>query len=392
MRQIAGRDVHAGVGRLARGARGVRGSAGRGMRRRRGRTGRRRGRDRGRGWPWWAQRSWAIPPRASRSPRAPRGCRPRPRRRARPPRGRHARRAIDRDPPPVALRTVARRDGFLTGPSSASPARVALRFVRRRSGALGLRASDLRALHRSGSYRAGGITYLSWTQTYRGIPSVDGGLRAAVTARRPAPGAAAGARAGPGAAPRPSPGSDAGAAVALAARSVGAPAPGSVTSGPAGPDRAARFDDGTRAALAVAGEPGAARLAWRVLLLEGERMGRGGGRRHGSGAAQPQPHPRGHREGPSQLPRRADRRWGPDSHLDPAWLGAANRLEGPNTHVVADPQDAYTAASLIAPRTRSRPAGATGTSRRTAPARRAGRCALRPAAPGTRATSSSAGP
>ena len=47
-------------------------------------------------------------------------------------------RAGPRSPrPPVAGRAAARREGFLTGPSPADPARVALRFVRRHSAALG---------------------------------------------------------------------------------------------------------------------------------------------------------------------------------------------------------------------------------------------------------------
>ena len=241
-----------------------------------------------------------------------------------------------REPASGALRTPTRREGFLTGPTAAAPARVALRFVQRHSAALGLHASDLRGLELHDRHSAGGTTYLSWTQSYRGIPSVDGGLRAAVTSdgrllalpRVPVPDQAPAST---------EPRLGAAEAAALAARSVGAPPPGQVTSGPSGPERRAGFQDGTSAELAIFGAPGAARLAWRVLI-PGEGwdvvLDAGTGAVLRSHSLTREATGIVHRNYPGAALGGTDQ----TVSLDP-WLGAADRLSGPNAHVYADPGD-----------------------------------------------------
>ena len=79
-------------------------------------------------------------------------------------------------------RAVAKLDGFLTGPSAASAADVALGYVRDRAYVFGLDGGDLDALRLARSTRAGGVEHLTWEQRYRGIPSADTQLQAAVTA------------------------------------------------------------------------------------------------------------------------------------------------------------------------------------------------------------------
>ncbi len=247
-----------------------------------------------------------------------------------------ARRVTARDPSPAITRSLAGRDGFFTGRSPAAPAKVALRFVRRHSAALGLRESDLRGLELHDRYSAGGTTYLSWTQSYRGIPSVDGGLRAAVTPdgrllalpRVPVPDQAPSSTE-PGLGPAD--------AAALTARSVGAPAPGEVTSGPSGADRRATFHEGTSAELAIFGGPGAARLAWRVLIpgggwdvvldaATGAVLRSHSLTREATGII--------HRNYPGATLGGTDQ----TVSLDP-WLSATDRLSGPNVHVYEDAQD-----------------------------------------------------
>jgi hypothetical protein len=78
-------------------------------------------------------------------------------------------------------RLVARRRGFLTGRSKASPSSVALGFVRRNPDAFGLDGGDVAGLRPVRRYRWGsGATHLQWEQTYRGIPVFGTEVRANV--------------------------------------------------------------------------------------------------------------------------------------------------------------------------------------------------------------------
>ena len=80
-------------------------------------------------------------------------------------------------------RTIARLDGFLTGPSGDDAAEIALGFVRSQREVFGLSDEDLGTLRLTRRYTdTGGTTHLQWAQTWRGISAWDNGLRAAVTA------------------------------------------------------------------------------------------------------------------------------------------------------------------------------------------------------------------
>ena len=80
-------------------------------------------------------------------------------------------------------RIVARLDGFLTPPSDRRPVDVALGYVRAHADAFGLDAGDLRTLLLTARERGpDGTVHLTWEQRAGGLPLVDGGLHAAVTA------------------------------------------------------------------------------------------------------------------------------------------------------------------------------------------------------------------
>jgi hypothetical protein len=82
-----------------------------------------------------------------------------------------------------ALRDVGRLDGFLTGPSTTDPARVALGFVRRYRAAFGLTRADIDGLVLVRRIRSGeGLQRLFWQQRAAGVPALDSGLRANLTA------------------------------------------------------------------------------------------------------------------------------------------------------------------------------------------------------------------
>jgi extracellular elastinolytic metalloproteinase len=82
-----------------------------------------------------------------------------------------------------ALREVARLNGFLTGPSSADPARTAIGFVRANRLAFGLTSADVDALVLVKRVRSGdGLQRLFWQQRAGGVPALDSGLRANFTA------------------------------------------------------------------------------------------------------------------------------------------------------------------------------------------------------------------
>jgi extracellular elastinolytic metalloproteinase len=85
------------------------------------------------------------------------------------------------DPVTGTPRQLLRTDGALTGRSSSPPARIALDYVRAHAGVFGLTGSELSALGAPQTTRSpAGIRRLRWTQSYRGLPVIGAGLRAAV--------------------------------------------------------------------------------------------------------------------------------------------------------------------------------------------------------------------
>ncbi len=251
-----------------------------------------------------------------------------------------------RDPLIGGVRTVSDRDGFLTRPSGARPARIAIDFVRRRAARFGLDSSDLAALELTRRYTSeSGATHLQWAQTYRGIPAFDNGLRANVSAD--------GRLINVGGAPRPDlavasiePRLGPDDAVRAAARGVSA----GVALGPAdpsrGPERTTAFGQGHRAGLVLFGDTDGVRLAWRVLLRvdsqhvydavidagSGETLYRRNLVLHATGLAFDN-YP-GAPVGGTQTAKLF-----PEAGADP-WITDPDRLFGHNAHVYSDERDA----------------------------------------------------
>ena len=87
-----------------------------------------------------------------------------------------------REPRTGTPRAVAKLDGFLTGPSGRPAADVALAYVREHAGRV--RPGRRRPRRAAARPPHGGrrVEHLTWEQRYRGIPSADTQLQAAVTA------------------------------------------------------------------------------------------------------------------------------------------------------------------------------------------------------------------
>ncbi len=239
------------------------------------------------------------------------------------------------DPRTGTPRAVAKLDGFLTGPSGGDAAGVALGYVRDHAGVFRLDAGDVDALRLARRSSAGGIEHLAWEQRYRGIPSADTQLRAAVTASgrllsltgAPAPDLAVGSI-------EPA----VGAARAYAAVD-GASA--TVRRREGGAERATTFRDGGRASLVLFQDGDGTRLGWRVLApvsssavydaIVDARSGavvRRANRVDFAGAA------RIFRSNPRDT-KPQDLITFPDAWLAPG----ATRLKGPYAHAFVDPTD-----------------------------------------------------
>ncbi len=89
---------------------------------------------------------------------------------------------VSANPVTGGLRSVARTDGLLTGPSSADPATVAMDYVRAHADAFGLDSTDLATLAPvSRSVSPDGVTHLVFDQLDGGIGAYDSALTANVT-------------------------------------------------------------------------------------------------------------------------------------------------------------------------------------------------------------------
>jgi extracellular elastinolytic metalloproteinase len=166
---------------------------------------------------------------------------------------------VSADPRTGTPRAVAKLDGFLTGAGGRDSADIALDYVREHAGVFRLDEDDVDALRLVRRASADGIEHLAWEQRYRGIPSADTQLRAAVTASGRLI-AVTGAPARDLAVESVEPSVRAerayaavrGATVAAARRAGGA-------------ERATAFGDGGRASLVLYQDGDGARLGWRVL-------------------------------------------------------------------------------------------------------------------------------
>lgn len=180
---------------------------------------------------------------------------------------------VDVDERTGTPRTVARLDGFLTGPSDAAPARVTLDYVRANLRAFGLSADDLAGLRLVKDYEdILGTHHLLWQQVVRGIPVWDNDLRAHVTSE--------GHLIAVGGSPLPAatvatnvPRLSSREAIAAAYRSVGTRAPSlaAPTRAAAGPRRSTLFASGDDASLVLFGTGRGPRLAWRTTAFVSSR-------------------------------------------------------------------------------------------------------------------------
>ena len=234
-------------------------------------------------------------------------------------------------------RIVARLDGHLTSGSPRDPEAIALGYVGDHLDAFGLDATDLatlRLVRRSRS--ADGTVHLAWEQRVDGVPSVDGGLQAAVDADGRLVNVRGGAVAGP-VLPPGGPGITAEAAYATAEPS-GTAAP------PAGPPRGAErrtaFESGGSASLVVYRDAGRDRLGWRVLAPAGSsafydaivdartgRLQRRVNRVHSATIRSARVNPRAPGDAPD-----------PET-LPGHWLDAGTGLSGPYAHAISDLED-----------------------------------------------------
>jgi extracellular elastinolytic metalloproteinase len=89
---------------------------------------------------------------------------------------------VEPDPVTGTARSIQRRGGLLTGPSSRSPRRIALGFFRDNATLVGLDPGGLGQLELRRSYTAvDGVRHLVWVQELDGVPVLDRDLRANVT-------------------------------------------------------------------------------------------------------------------------------------------------------------------------------------------------------------------
>ena len=173
---------------------------------------------------------------------------------------------FETDPATGTPRVVARLDGFLTGPSSASPEQVALGYARANAAALGLDRADLDGLRLTRDYTdTSQITHLIWAQSVDGVEAFENGLYANVTGDgrliNLIGSPVAGLAAIRSVAPRLSARDALGAALDDAGSERRVPAVRSSS----GPDRATDFAGGDDARLVLfTADSGDTRLAWRV--------------------------------------------------------------------------------------------------------------------------------
>ncbi len=89
---------------------------------------------------------------------------------------------VDIDPLTSTPRQVGRLDGFLTGPSAASPRSIVLRYIRAHPEVFGLSDTDFKRLTLRKDYvDIAGTHHVSFIQTIGGVPLFGNGIKAHVT-------------------------------------------------------------------------------------------------------------------------------------------------------------------------------------------------------------------
>ena len=174
---------------------------------------------------------------------------------------------IDVDPLTSTPRMVGRLDGFLTGPSSASPSSVALGYVSANAAAFGLSPETMRGLELARDYVSiDGVHHLFYVQKVNGVPVFGNGLKANVTKD----GRLINVLGSPVASPSvgsTSPGLSASGAIASARRDAEqALPPVRALPGSETPTRQTTFSNGDRASLVLFQGVDGLRLAWQTFV------------------------------------------------------------------------------------------------------------------------------
>jgi hypothetical protein len=240
-------------------------------------------------------------------------------------------------------RAVAKLDGFLTRPSDRAGRAIALDYVRDNPKVFGLDGDDVAALRLADRTFTGGVEYLRWQQRYRGIPSSDTQLDAAVTGAGRLL-SVTGPAAPDLAVDSIVPALSAEQAYAAVRRSGRAAAPRvAVRNAAGGAERTTTFADGGTASLVLYQGGDGARLAWRVLAPVSPTEVYDATVDAGSGAVVRR----------ANRVRFADALIYPTSPRAPAeqvaiddWLDDPTRLKGPRVHAFVDAQDRVKAGQL----------------------------------------------
>jgi Tol biopolymer transport system component len=173
---------------------------------------------------------------------------------------------VSLDPARGTPRHIARLDGFLTAPSERPARDVALDYVRAHGELFGLGTAEVDSLELSRSRTGSGLTRLHFTQSVAGIPAMEAGVTANVTAD--------GRLVTIGGSPVPDlqvntsePAVPAARALELAAEAAGNEVANTPTATVPGPRRETRFGTHASARLSYLPTRGTARLVWRVSAL-----------------------------------------------------------------------------------------------------------------------------
>jgi subtilisin-like proprotein convertase family protein len=173
---------------------------------------------------------------------------------------------VSTDPVTGGLRSVARTDGLLTGPSTADPATVALDYVRDNADAFGLDGTDLATLEPvNRSVSPDGVTHLAFGQLDGGIGAYDSALTANVTADGRLINAG-GAPVHDLQVPSTDPPLGPAAARAAARRDLGLAPDGETGVIGTDPARTTSFSGLDHASLVTLADPGGDRLAWKLTV------------------------------------------------------------------------------------------------------------------------------
>jgi extracellular elastinolytic metalloproteinase len=259
-----------------------------------------------------------------------------------------ARALLQSDPATGTPRIIARLDGFLTPPSRRDPVEIVLDYVRAHALAFGLDAGDVAGLRLAArDIGPDGTIHLKWEQRTGGLPSVDGGLHAAVTAD--------GRLLNVRGSPLPDLDEDAEPPRISAAKAYATALPGRAMApaagAPQGAERTTSFAGGGRASLVRYRDDGVDRVGWRVLAPAGSAAFYDAIVDARTGTLKR----RINRVRFASIrhfdlnPRAESGSWQISPEVPPIWLDAGPGLSGPYVHAISDLDDRISLAQTTPP-------------------------------------------